>query len=1164
MTTVEQQIAAQRASIIQAKAQARKVAEQQKISRRELQKRGLTATVKAKGEALRRKKISQAQLAEIAKVEAPFEKEATRYEKEIGIYGKSKTELAAEQQAYKQAKGMFERGISSAWLSIGKPTVGQIRIRKYLRKFEKQARIYSTPSSKAQAPGTYDPVTHSYVSPDGRGMTIAQAELPPGTKIIGAPEISAPSLPEILQPKFETPAQAQIYKKFVQPKFEQQQLETKRYQDLGYTSIEAQRLATASLAQGGVTFIEPKEIRKITRTTISEKVPGALRDVGAYVGKLPEKVYREVVPKVVTAIEKVPPILEREIAPVILGVGPIGVRAPTGITYGEALAAPVKAVEYVAEEAGETAELGYAIATGYLPEKWKPSKYVGPPGERPITPAEVTKALEEGWFEKAEKEGWYTPITPEKVGEVTEKVVKITPYATPVAIPYIGSEFIKGIQTVRHPEEEAERIFKEQILIPFKEQYAEAERTLLEGYELPPEQTTEELRAEYMPGIIEQVKQKGAVEAATSLTFLGGAAAFKTGQQIIKTTIPRGKYLGMTQKQYQTAIKEAEKELIKLGKQDIAWIGKVEKKAGKVFIRGEQKLGKLKRDVKVYGELKETEVGKVFIPYGKGEVVGEGVMLLGKKKIPYQYLEAQKFEVGADAISVRAGELIGHPKLIKKIPSKIKLLRESALIPEKIKPVFVRAEEALAKEIKVIPKALAEAETFKILGKTTTVPKVGTFALYKVKPKYLTSSVRLERAIKKQMKENIFFGGDVIKSIAPQVAIQLKPKKFLVVGRKEAGLFFVEEAKREVKYGMKIVGGVKTPFAKTFAELKRPVLVKIPKVPKPLKPIVKEVPKAVSQEYVPLMVGGTKFVPRGDYSGLIYGDVSGKYLDVGFEVTEVPAALMPPVVKPSVLPAIDVVTKLDVIPRIDVMVKPRVEVISVLETGEKFKYETALGLKRVTIPKFKEVLVTREVLREGLIPREALTFKQVQIQRETLRQIPIIKPAVVQRPRPPRLKPPKLIPFIKPPKKVITLREKLRKPVPERGYTFEIRRKGKWERAKIPFAYATKKGAEYMARKKVLKEAAASYKVVKAKKGKEVVRSRMKAGPKDYLFRKGKEEGVMVQKKKLRILTPGEKKEISYAGGIARMKKSKPGFFKQPVKKVKKKKVVKKKKGGKK
>ena len=115
------------------------------------------------------------------------------------------------------------------------------------------------------------------------------------------------------------------------------------------------------------------------------------------------------------------------------------------------------------------------------------------------------------------------------------------------------------------------------------------------------------------------------------------------------------------------------------------------------------------------------------------------------------------------------------------------------------------------------------------------------------------------------------------------------------------------------------------------------------------------------------------------------------------------------------------------------------------------------------------------------------------------------------------------------------------------GYTFEIKRRGKWQRANVPFAFATKQGAEALAQKRVLASAAASYKIVKAQPGRRVIASRRRINPyRNVLFRKGKQPGVMVQKKRLRILSSGEKKEISYAGGLAKMAKARPKFLVGP------------------
>ena len=90
----------------------------------------------------------------------------------------------------------------------------------------------------------------------------------------------------------------------------------------------------------------------------------------------------------------------------------------------------------------------------------------------------------------------------------------------------------------------------------------------------------------------------------------------------------------------------------------------------------------------------------------------------------------------------------------------------------------------------------------------------------------------------------------------------------------------------------------------------------------------------------------------------------------------------------------------------------------------------------------------------------------------------------------------------------------------------------------------------------VQNEAAASYRLVKSKKP--VRKSfRKPTALQKVLFRKGKEPGVKVQRKLLRITTPGEVKEISLKGAEATRKKKK-------VVKKKSKKVVKKVKGRKK
>jgi hypothetical protein len=129
----------------------------------------------------------------------------------------------------------------------------------------------------------------------------------------------------------------------------------------------------------------------------------------------------------------------------------------------------------------------------------------------------------------------------------------------------------------------------------------------------------------------------------------------------------------------------------------------------------------------------------------------------------------------------------------------------------------------------------------------------------------------------------------------------------------------------------------------------------------------------------------------------------------------------------------------------------------------------------------------------------------------------------------------KISPFLIPSREEYPSRNKLR--IPSTGFTFKIRRKGKFGGEETPFAFTTPEEAEAFAQEKVLGEAAASYKLVKAKAGKKIISTGIKP-TKNVFFRPGKTAGVKVQKTLLRITTPGEKREISYVGAVARKTKS--------------------------
>jgi len=216
MVTPIEQIAQQREAIRKAQERARQI-EARKPTRRELLKMTLAQKIRRQLEERRIKKISQRELSKISKYEKEFETKATKYEKELGIYGKSLAERQLETQAYKQATGMYKKGISSAWLSLGKPTSYQIKVRKYLREFEKEGRIYGKPSStptwETQAKGTYDPKTGIYISPEGLGYSMAEQYVPTRTRVIGKKTFGL-----LQKPTFDVPSSIKLKGEIYDPK----------------------------------------------------------------------------------------------------------------------------------------------------------------------------------------------------------------------------------------------------------------------------------------------------------------------------------------------------------------------------------------------------------------------------------------------------------------------------------------------------------------------------------------------------------------------------------------------------------------------------------------------------------------------------------------------------------------------------------------------------------------------------------------------------------------------------------------------------------------------------------------------------------------------------------------------------------------------------------
>ncbi len=332
-------------------------------------------------------------------------------------------------------------------------------------------------------------------------------------------------------------------------------------------------------------------------------------------------------------------------------------------------------------------------------------------------------------------------------------------------------------------------------------------------------------------------------------------------------------------------------------------------------------------------------------------------------------------------------------------------------------------------------------------------------------------------------------------------------------------------------------------------ELPPPTLIPTPpkiKIPTPKVKVTPPITKV--GEGLPYMVGGT---------GLAISDIS--TLGVGVKV--------PVGVIDQVDLAPDKVLDIDLLPvkvgvtdwgaglardRIDIT--PRV--ISDIKLDVVTKPELKLKPKTVLLPSLIIKPIIRPISRVVQVPRAIQVPRLKVVQALKVAPSVAVTPAIVSRPRPVPKKPEIYPPIIK--LKVPSMKRfpQKKKPLPKKGYGIEIRRKGKWEKAKIPYAFATKEGAHAIGMEKTVKEAAASYRLVKSLKPVKRTRKKPTALHK-VMFRPGKEKGVMVQKKLLRITSPGEIRQISLKGAAARRGVSTLGI-KKPKKVVKKKPTKKK------
>lgn len=235
-------------------------------------------------------------------------------------------------------------------------------------------------------------------------------------------------------------------------------------------------------------------------------------------------------------------------------------------------------------------------------------------------------------------------------------------------------------------------------------------------------------------------------------------------------------------------------------------------------------------------------------------------------------------------------------------------------------------------------------------------------------------------------------------------------------------------------------------------------------------------------------------------------------------------------------------------------------------------------------PILQQEMIQQPILQQQMIQQplmeQQMIQKQIMIQQPMMRQqmlqtqvlvSPTVRVRAGRFPRP-RQAPPAIVPIkISPPIPITSGQpQRPRRPITRapsfaprpQAYAVEIKRKGKFQRVATGLGRET---AWAVGAKKTATEAAATFRL--ARVAGPVKRIRRKATVlQQALFRKGAKAGTYVQKKRLRIVTPGEVRQISYAGALA-TKKS-PGPITQrktagygiPVKKKKKKTTEKKKK----
>ena len=126
-------------------------------------------------------------------------------------------------------------------------------------------------------------------------------------------------------------------------------------------------------------------------------------------------------------------------------------------------------------------------------------------------------------------------------------------------------------------------------------------------------------------------------------------------------------------------------------------------------------------------------------------------------------------------------------------------------------------------------------------------------------------------------------------------------------------------------------------------------------------------------------------------------------------------------------------------------------------------------------------------------------------------------------------------------------RRKVPKKKKPTGYEVFIKKQKKYLRVSPERVSLPKEEAEALGMRAALKGAQATFKIVPSVKP--IISIGQKVSPETrVLFRPGRKAGEFIQKERLRILTPGEKKEISFKGIQVRKARKSAGILRRPKK----------------